>query len=113
MGVTSNRSVEISFAGVVEYDQTFNAATVSTGSGQIQQITLASGNNTITVPTSAIAATIVPPAGNTVALTLKGVNGDTGIALNVTDPTSIGLNGSVTTFVINAGSTVTIRIIYN
>jgi hypothetical protein len=112
MGVTSGRSVAIEFTGPVEFSQTFEALQVSTGSGQIQQVTLSSGNNTITVPSGAVAVTIIFPEDNTVAVTLKGVNGDTGIALSLTDPTSIGL-ASVSTFVLSAASTVTVRLIYN
>lgn len=112
MAVQSNRSITIEFTGDVEYSQTFNADPSSQGSGQIQNIPLTTGANTITVPSGAVAVTIEPPAGNVVALTLKGVSGDTGIALNLTSPSSIGLNG-VSTFVINAASSVTVRFIYN
>jgi hypothetical protein len=34
---------------------------------------------------------IIPPAGNTGAITLKGVTGDTGVALNMTQPTWLSL----------------------
>lgn len=112
MSVTSNRSVTIEWSGDVEYSQTFDAQTVSTGSGQNQIVALSSGNNTITPPTNAIAVTIIFPDGNTVQVTLKGVNGDTGIALNLTGPTSLGLQ-SVSTFVLSAASAVTVRLIYS
>lgn len=112
MSITSNRSVTIEFTGDIEYSQTFEAAVVSTGSGQNQKVALSSGNNTITVPSSAVAVTILPPSDNTVVLTLKGVAGDTGISLSLTDPTSIGLNG-VSSFVLNAASAVSVRFIYN
>ena len=113
MSVFSDRSIVIEDTGDVEYSQTFEADQVSTGSGQNQLIALSSGANTITVPTSAVAVTIVPPIGSTVALTLKGVAGDTGIALHPSDPTSLGLSGSVTSFVINAASAVSVRFIYS
>jgi hypothetical protein len=112
MSVTSNRSVTIEFTGSVEYSQTFDAPAVSTGSGQIQSVALSSGANTITVPSGAIAVTIIPPDDNSVALTLKGVSGDTGIALALLGPSSISL-ASVSTFVINAASVVTVRLIYS
>lgn len=112
MSVTSNRSVTIDWAGDVEYSQTFDAQTVSTGSGQNQVVALTTGANTITPPANAIAVTIIFPAGNTVQVTLKGVSGDTGIALNLTGPTSIGLQ-SVSTFVLNAASAVTVRLLYS
>ena len=112
MSVTSDRSVTIEWAGTIEYSQSFSASTVSTGSGQNQVVALATGANTITVPTGAIAVTILFPAGNTVQVTLKGVTGDTGVALNLTDPSSIGLQG-VTTFCLTAASAVTVRLIYS
>jgi hypothetical protein len=74
---------------------------------------LSSGNNSITVPTGATALTIAPPSGNTVAITLKGVNGDTGIALHRTHPTSIGIYSTVTAIVLNAGSAVTVKLIWS
>lgn len=112
MSITSNRKVTIEWAGDIDYSQEFDAATVSTGSGQNQLVALSSGNNTITVPTSAIGVTILMPSGNAVQVTLKGDNADTGIALSQSDPTSIGLNG-VTSFVLNAASAVTVRLIYS
>lgn len=49
-------------------------------------VTLVSGANTITVPSWAAGAVIVLPTANTQATTLKGVSGDTGIALSPTLP---------------------------
>src|SRR2546426_11360173 len=53
---------------------------------QKQLLTLASGANTITVPTGTgmpapTGCVIVLPSANTIVTTLKGVTGDTGIAL--------------------------------
>lgn len=112
MSVTSDRSVVISFTGDVEFTQEFPATTNSSGSGQNQLVTLAAGANTITVPSNAVAVTIIKPTGNTVTLTLKGVTGDTGIALSLTSPDSISL-ASVSTFVLTASDTVTIRLVYS
>jgi len=113
MSVTSNRKITIAFTGDVEYTQEFDAPVNSAGSGQIQVINLASGANTITVPTGAVAVTIIPPDNNSETLTLKGLTGDTGIALALTAPCSLSLAG-VTTFVLTAGGTVTgVRFIYS
>lgn len=112
MAVTSNRKITITWTADVEYSQEFDATVNSAGSGQNQLVALVSGNNTITVPTGATGVTIIPAEDNAVALTLKGVNGDTGIALALTSPTSIGL-ASVSSFVINAGGSVTVRLIYS
>jgi hypothetical protein len=38
---------------------------------------------------------------------LKGVTGDTGIGLHLTDPSTIALAGSTATFVLTAGNTIT------
>lgn len=112
MSVTSNRKVVITFSSDVEFSQEFEAPTNSSGSGEVDSVVLASGNNTITPPTGAVAVTIIKPTGNAVALILKGVNGDTGIALSLLGPDSISLL-AVTTFVINAASSVTVRLIYS
>jgi hypothetical protein len=50
-------------------------------------LSLASGANTITVPTWALFCLIQPASNNTVGLTLKGVTGDTGVPLSLTNPT--------------------------
>ena len=80
------------------------------GVGGMLPITLASGDNTIAVPTGAVGVTIVPPAGNATAIKVRtSLNlGDGGCPINPgagfytqqfpgTPPTSI---------VINAGSAI-------
>ena len=52
-------------------------------------------------------AVLTHPDSRTASLTLKGVTGDTGVALHLTDPTTIALASSVTTFCLTAGGTVT------
>jgi hypothetical protein len=111
MAVSATRAVSIGFSGDYTFGGTFSAAINAASPGLLQQLALASGANTVTPPTGAKSVTIVPPSGNVVALTLKGVAGDTGIALHKTDPTSIGLDGAAT-FVINAGSSVTIVMVW-
>ena len=73
-------------------------ATSAAANGSIQQIALASGANTITVPASPAPTGVVIqlPSNNTAVTTLKGVTGDTGIALGKTgwfvlcfDPTAV------------------------
>lgn len=53
---------------------------------QIQNIVLASGANTITVPTTPATSGchIILDSTNTIVTTLKGITGDTGIALGKT-----------------------------
>jgi len=112
MPVTSNRKVTITFENDIEYSQEFSAIQNSASPGAIDVVALVVGANTITVPTGATGATIIPPATNTETMTLKGVSGDTGIALALTSPTSIGL-ATVTSFVITAGGTITLKIIWS
>jgi hypothetical protein len=51
--------------------------------------------------------TIVPPASNVVTLTLKGVTGDTGVPLHLTDPTSFAFPSTSTTFVLTTNAIMT------
>lgn len=110
MAVTATRSITVVYSGDTVGTQTHDAASNAVSPGAVELKTLASGANTITVPTGGstpTGVTIIPPAGNTVVLTLKGVSGDTGIALHLTDPTSLALPTSVTSFVLNASATCT------
>lgn len=112
MAISATRNIAIGFSGDASGNELFTAGVNTASPGAMQPVALSSGNNTITPPTGAAACTITKPAGNTVALTLKGVAGDTGIALHLTDPDSISLAGA-TSFVINAASTVTVRLTWS
>ena len=73
---------------------------------QTTAVTLSSGANTITIPSWAAGVIIQPNTSNAVALTLKGVTGDTGIAISSTAPTLLSFAASPpSTFVITAAST--------
>jgi|SRR5688572_8488784 len=114
MAVAGNRSIAISFTGDVNAPSLIHSAAENAASpGEIESVVLASGNNTITPPVGFKAVTILPPAGNTNLITLKGVNGDTGVPLHKTDPTSIGLDSTVVTFVLNAAAETTVRLIWS
>lgn len=113
MAVTANRAIAITLRGTLEANLSFEAAEETDSPGVSDLIDLASGNNTITPPSGAGSVTILPPAGNTDLITLKGVNGDTGIPLHLTDPTSLGLDSTLTTFVLNAADAITgVRLIW-
>jgi hypothetical protein len=107
-------------AGTVTIEGTIN--TVPPGSASIQttitasasnliQIinqVLASGANTISVPSWAVGVLIEPAPTNTIALTLKGVTGDTGVGLSPTNPTLISFPASPpSTFVVTAATVTT------
>lgn len=73
-------------------------------------VSLAAAANTFAVPVGATVLIFIPAAGNTQALTLKGVTGDTGIRLHKTFPGVFPLdaaaNGSIV--ILNGGpSTIT------
>lgn len=110
MAVASARTQTITYTGDVQGSETVTAAANAASPGSVTLHTLASGANTITAPTGGstpVAATIVPPAGNVLSLTLKGVTGDTGVGLHLTDPTTIALSATTTTFCLTAGGTIT------
>lgn len=60
--------------------------TSAAANGQVQIIALASGANTITIPTAPTptGVLVVLPSNNSVVTTIKGVTGDTGIAISKT-----------------------------
>lgn len=82
-----------------------------TSNGQTQWVVLQSGANTITVPVSpAPAGCIIKlPAANTAITTLKGVTGDTGIALGKVTTTVLNWDSAAppTNFVLNSAATQT------
>jgi hypothetical protein len=60
--------------------------TSAAANGQVQEVVLASGANTITVPTTpaTTGCVIQLPSTNTFTTTLKGVTGDTGVVIGKT-----------------------------
>lgn len=110
MAATSNRTSTITFGGDVVSSHTVTAAQNTDSPASVEIKTLASGANTITVPTGGTvptACTIVPPVANTTNITLKGVTGDTGIQLHDSDPSTISLDSTVTSFVLTAAAQIT------
>ncbi len=105
MSQTSNRQANLQLEGVIDANLSFPAAENSSSPASVNNQSLASGTNTITVVSGATAVTIIPPATNTNSITLKGVSGDTGIRLHNTDPTTLALHTTQSTFVLVAGST--------
>ncbi len=116
MTTTATRSIVYTFSGDTVASKTEAAANNLASPGEIEKQFLASGNNAITPPASPYvprALTIVMVAGNTTLVTLKGVNGDTGVGLHKTDPTSIGLNGGTTPFVLHAAADVFVTLVWH
>jgi len=117
MATTSTRTETIVFTGDVTSTLSIQAASNASSPGDIQILTLASGDNTITLPTGGSvvkAATIIPPVGNSQTLTLKGITGDTGLVLSLTEPMTLTFKATpATTFLLVAGGTITgLRIVW-
>ncbi len=100
MAATAHVLIQGSIIGTLTGTRVLGPITLSSAAanGQVQQIVLQSGANTITVPTTPApnGCIIVLPATNTAVTTLKGVSGDTGIAIGKTttavlnwDPTAV------------------------
>lgn len=110
MAVSAQRVVTITLTGDVSLNNPLSATANAVSPGSVTVHTLAAGDNTITVPTGGTTvkgATIIPPSGNALAITLKGVGGDTGIPISKVDPTSIGFEAAPVNFVLNAGGIIT------
>lgn len=115
MAISSTRQVAIRFTGDFDGNETYAAVTNTTSPGEIAPVALTNGPTTITVPTAGTTTsglTIMPPAANTVPITLKGASGDTGIVLHLTDPTSVGLGTTQTTLVLAATGNVNVRLLW-
>ena len=94
--------------GIPEGSKTLSASITMGSVGAVTDVVLASGANTVTVPAGAVGCMIVPPSGNTVALTLKGVAADTGIAISATAPCLLTFPASPpASFVLSAASATT------
>lgn len=118
MSVSSSRTVQIQFSGDIS-EQIIQSALeneVSPGMSVIQSLIL--GANTITAPVVSslvvTGLTIIPPAGNTSLITLKGVTGDTGVKLHLTDPTSLALDSTFVSLVLTAAAAIVgVRLVWS
>ena len=85
--------------------------TSAAANSTVVQTVLQSGANTITLPTlpAPSGCMIKLPATNTAVVTLKGVSGDTGIAIGKTTTTVLNWDPTAlpTSFVLNSASTQT------
>jgi len=108
--VVSNRTTTIVYTGGVNGSEIIAASQNNNSPGNIQIINLASGFNSIAVPTGGTTptgVTIIPPALNSISITLKGITGDTGVILHTTDHTSLALSAAQTTIGLTAGAAIT------
>lgn len=118
MSITSSRNVQIEFSGDVSLQIIQSALDNERSAAEAIIVSLVLGANTISPPLVSgllvTALTIIPPSGNTSLITLKGVTGDTGIPLHLTDPTTIALDTTFISLVLNAAAAITgIRLIWS
>lgn len=118
MAVLAQRVVTVTFSGDAAGTEVYTAAANPISPGAQDLVSLAMGANTVTVPVVAgvtvTCLTIIPPAGNTGVITLKGVTGDTGVVIHPTDPTSLGIGAAVVSLVLNASVAIAgVRLVWN
>lgn len=110
MATTSLQTITIAYTGDMEATLQTQSAANGASPASTSLVTLANGANTITKPTggsTVVGVQIEPPVSNTVPITLKGVSGDTGVLLHLTNPTLVSLGSSVTTFVLTTTAEIT------
>lgn len=111
--IISNRRIINEFSGDFVLTAINAATEYEDAPGDISSPSLLTGNNTITPPDNAEGVTIIMPADNEVLVILKGANGDVGVELHLTDPTSLGLN-STDSFVLNVSDNISgIKLIWS
>jgi hypothetical protein len=101
MSITSTRTIQVGFSGVVDSQIIQSALENTVSPGELEIITLAIGNNHVLPPSISgiviTGLTILPPSGNVSLITLKGNDvGDDGIPLHLTDPVSLSLDTTFT-----------------
>ncbi len=105
MGITHHVQIRVSSVGMIGGSSGVDLdITLTSGTFDRRELTLASGDNTISIPTDAAGLIIIPPVANTQTLTLKGDAGDTGVTLGKTTPTYLSLPADGTDVIINAGA---------
>jgi hypothetical protein len=107
MAVTAQVFLQVQYSGDVNGVQVPTVAITNSSPGQIDLTNLVMGANTITLPTGAKGVFIWPPILNNVAITFKGIAGDTGVLMHPTDAAYFALGSGVVNFVLNAASAVT------
>lgn len=106
MAVTGSLAFGGTLSGEPEGSSTVLLTWTITAGVSSSVVDLASGANTITVPSGTTVVIVIPPATNTQTITAKGVTGDTGFQLSKTNPSVLAWQTG-TTFVLTAGAAIT------
>jgi hypothetical protein len=116
MATISSRVVQLTFSGDFNQPSVNYAALDNTASpGQTDLVNLILGDNTVVVPpgTTPTALNIIWPSGNAVQVTLKGISGDSGIPLHISDPVSLTLGTGFSSLILSAAAAITgVRLIW-
>lgn len=108
MAISCISTITLAYAGDRRQSYPFAGANNPNSPDQERFYNLSSGDNTIDVPTvgvTAQGAVIIPPGSNTtIALKIKGNAGDTGVLINRANPTQLGLDSGVSSFILNASA---------
>lgn len=98
----------------VQESYSVNGLTIVAENGKRETLSLSAGANTITPPTGAKGVLLM--CQGKVSLTLKGIGGDTGVAIEGASanqiPALIPLSGSVASFVLNSTGAQTLEAIW-
>lgn len=110
---TTNIQFQLSGDGFVASQNLFTSSVANSSGTVPTSVALTTGANTITVPAAAVGIMIVPPPASSNAKTLKGVSGDTGIALAPAGVVSLPFTaGAVSSIVINSAGSETIAVFW-
>lgn len=110
----STTSITVLFQGAFVANLLLEGGRFTGSPAVIAIISLVQGANTLTVPTGATGITIQKPAGNSTVLTLKGVAGDTGIALHPTEPDHVSLAVGVSSIILDVADAVEdVRVVWS
>lgn len=107
MAATGQVDITGSVTDAPSGSKSIGPVTITSAAAVDHQLTvnLASGDNTITVPTGAKACIVIPPTGNTtVVIKLKGAAGDTGFTMAKSMPACLSFDTAPASFVINASA---------
>jgi|HubBroStandDraft_5_1064220.scaffolds.fasta_scaffold660858_2 hypothetical protein len=112
MAIASSSVYAATFIGDQAYQFDATGPTNAASPASNEPVALASGVNTIAIPSGAVEVAIQMPSGNTTLVTFRGVSGDTGWGM-LTGVLVLPIPaGSPTSFVLNAAAAVTVRIVF-